>query len=66
MAALRQAEELADAAALASDATKALPLFYSLSQAERADAAAHLPDRGSFTDMGSPCNRTVSGSSTRW
>ncbi|MFI5590149.1 YaaC family protein [Amycolatopsis sp. NPDC051758] len=44
VAALRQAEELAEAAASASYATKALPLFYALSQAGRAIAAAHLPD----------------------
>ena len=39
-AALRQAEELADAAAAADYAAKPLPLFYSLSQAGRAIAAA--------------------------
>ncbi|WP_409497004.1 YaaC family protein [Amycolatopsis sp. cmx-11-12] len=44
VAALRQAEELAEAASSTSYATKALPLFYSLSQAGRAIAAAHLPD----------------------
>ncbi|MFJ4099895.1 YaaC family protein [Amycolatopsis japonica] len=42
VAALRQAEELAEAAANASYATKALPLFYALSQAGRAIAAARL------------------------
>lgn len=42
-AALHQAEELAKAADVATNATKALMLFYSLSQAGRAIAAAHLP-----------------------
>lgn len=42
-AALRQAEELADAAKVVGYAAKPLPLFYSLSQAGRAIAAAHLP-----------------------
>lgn len=42
-AALRQAEELADAAEVAGYAAKPLPLFYALSQAGRAVAAAHLP-----------------------
>lgn len=41
-AALRQAEELAEAAQEAGYASKPLPLFYSLSQAGRAIAAAHL------------------------
>ncbi|MEU4219602.1 YaaC family protein [Actinoplanes sp. NPDC026623] len=44
-AALRQAEELALAADAVSYEAKPLPLFYSLSQAGRAIAAAHLPDR---------------------
>ena len=44
-AALRQAEELAQAADAVSYAAKPLLLFYSLSQAGRAIAAAHLPDR---------------------
>lgn len=43
-AALRQAEELALAADAVTYAAKSLPLFYSLSQAGRAIAAAHLPD----------------------
>jgi YaaC-like Protein len=42
-AALKQAEELAEAAQQAGYASKALPLFYSLSQAGRAITAAHLP-----------------------
>jgi hypothetical protein len=42
-AALRQAQELANAAQVAGYAAKPLPLFYSLSQAGRAIAAAHLP-----------------------
>lgn len=43
-AALQQAEELAGAANAVGYAAKPLPLFYSLSQAGRAIAAAHLPD----------------------
>ena len=42
VAALRQAEELAQASQVAGYATRALPLFYSLSQAGRAIAAVHL------------------------
>lgn len=45
-AALRQAEELATASAYAGYAAKPLPLFYVLSQAGRAIAAAYLPDDG--------------------
>ncbi|MEN3285199.1 MAG: hypothetical protein V7607_6339 [Solirubrobacteraceae bacterium] len=41
-AALRQAQELAEAAAVAGYAAKPLPLFYSLSQAGRAIAASRL------------------------
>ncbi len=41
VAALRQAEELAKSAEVAGYATRPLPLFYSLSQAGRAIAAAH-------------------------
>jgi hypothetical protein len=44
VASLRQAEELADAAAAAGYAARPLPLFYALSQAGRAIAAAHLVD----------------------
>lgn len=44
-ASLRQAEELAEAAQVAGYAARPLPLFYSLSQAGRAIAAAHLPTR---------------------
>lgn len=42
-AALRQAQELAEAASVAGYAAKPLPLFYSLSQAGRAIAATRLP-----------------------
>lgn len=41
-ASLRQAEELADASRVAGYAARPLPLFYCLSQAGRAIAAAHL------------------------
>jgi hypothetical protein len=43
VASLRQAEELAEAARVAGYAARPLPLFYCLSQAGRAIAAAHLP-----------------------
>jgi hypothetical protein len=43
-AALRQAEELSEAGAVAGYAAKPLPLFYSLSQAGRAISAAHRGD----------------------
>lgn len=42
VASLRQAEELAEAARVAGYAARPLPLFYCLSQAGRAIAAAHL------------------------
>lgn len=42
-AALRQAEELADAAQAAGYASSALPLFYSLEQAAQAIEVAHAP-----------------------
>lgn len=67
-AALRQAEELADAAESAGYASKSLPLFYSLSQAGRAIAAAHLQAgpwkrRGHglrvTTDVNSPLNTSI-------
>src|SRR6266516_5009172 len=42
VASLRQAEELAAAARVVGYAARPLPLFYALSQAGRAIAAAHL------------------------
>src|SRR4051794_431184 len=45
-AALRQSQELADAAAVAGYATKPLALFYCLSQGVRALAAALVDDDG--------------------
>lgn len=44
VASLRQAQELAEGASAAGYATKPLPLFYALSQAGRAIAAARLSD----------------------
>jgi hypothetical protein len=49
VASLRQAEELADAAIVAGYAARPVPLFYSLSQAGRAIAAARLPSQGALT-----------------
>lgn len=43
-AALQQSEELFEASAAAGVASKPVPLFYALSQAGRAIAAAHNPD----------------------
>ncbi|MEA2642730.1 MAG: hypothetical protein QOF51_4124 [Chloroflexota bacterium] len=51
-AALRQAEELAEAAAVSGYAAKPLPLFYALSQAGRAIAAARLSDAWTLKDHG--------------
>jgi hypothetical protein len=52
LAALRQAEELAKAADAADYAARPLPLFYALSQAGRAIAAAHLPGSGQLNGHG--------------
>src|SRR5262245_60132392 len=52
VASLRQAEELAEASAASGYAAKPLPLFYSLSQAGRAIAAAHLSDTWSLRGHG--------------
>jgi hypothetical protein len=45
ISALEQAEQLMRAAADVGPAARALPLFYAISQAGRAIAAARLPDR---------------------
>jgi hypothetical protein len=51
-AALRQAEELADAAAAAGYTTRALPLFYATEQAGLAIAAARSQEASSATSHG--------------
>lgn len=55
VAALRQAEELARSAEVASYATRPLPLFYSLSQAGRAIAAAHSNPHWALKGHGLSC-----------
>jgi len=56
-AALRQAEELAEAAAVVSYAVRPLPLFYALSQAGRAIAAVHKVGRWELQGHGLSCKR---------
>lgn len=51
-AALRQAEDLAKAAAAIDYAAKPLPMFYALSQAGRAITAAHHPGNWKITNHG--------------
>ena len=53
--ALRQAEELAEAADVVSYAAKPIPLFYALSQAGRAIAAACTPDPWVLRGHGLKC-----------
>ncbi len=54
--ALEQFEELIKAAAAASPGVRPLPLFYALSQAGRAIAAANLPDGWKLHGHGISCN----------
>jgi hypothetical protein len=60
-AALRQSEELYDAARAAGPASRPLPLFYGLSQAGRAIAAAHNPDETTWVISGHGLKVSVGG-----
>ncbi|GIG93310.1 YaaC family protein [Plantactinospora endophytica] len=64
VAALRQAEELAEAARVGGYAARPLSLFYCLSQAGRAIAAAHLPGQWHLRGHGLSVN-VVQGSLLR-